>query len=162
MKKIVLLIGVATMLAFGGSASAGRQPVVGTFSFTDEVNVDDGVSAICGFTVTETDAGRGSFEVFFDSTGTPVRLQVEEHYTGVFSANGLTVNTSGATLARFDLNGGETDAGLNIKVTLPGGGILYMDRGRLVFDDNGNLVSESGPHPSLHGDIDGLCAVLTP
>jgi hypothetical protein len=55
-----------------------------------------------------------------------------------------------------------TDAGINIRVSLPGGGILYIDRGRLVFDDNGNLVSEAGPHPSLHGDFDGLCAALTP
>jgi hypothetical protein len=146
-------------IAFAGSV---KQPVIGSFTFTDETNVDPGLSATCGFTVTETDAGRGGFEVFFDSSGTPVRVQVEEHYTGFFSANGLTVDTAGATLSSFDLNGGETDAGINIRVSLPGGGVLYIDRGRLVFDDNGNLVSEAGPHPSLHGDIDGLCAALTP
>jgi hypothetical protein len=152
---------VAAALAFAGSASAQRQPVVGSFTLTD-TNVDPGVSGACGFTVTETDITKGRFEVFFDSTGTPVRVQVEEHYTGFFSANGLTVNTAGATLSIFGLNGGETDAGVNIRVSLPGGGILYIDRGRLVFDANGNLVSEAGPHPSLHGDFDGLCAALTP
>ena len=30
-----------------------------------------------------------AFEVFFDSTGTPVRLQVEENYTSVFTATVL-------------------------------------------------------------------------
>jgi hypothetical protein len=158
---IVAIAVVAAALAFAGSVSAQRQPSVGSFTFTD-VNVDPGLSATCGFTVTETDTTAGRFEVFFDSTGTPVRVEVEEHYTGFFSASGLTVDTAGATLSIFDLNGGETDAGINIRVSLPGGRILYIDRGRLVFDDDGNLVSEAGPHPSLHGDIDGLCAALTP
>ena len=87
---------------------------------------------------------------------------MEEHYIGIFTANGLAVDTAGAGLSIFDLHGGETDAGINIRVSLPGGGTPYLDRGRLVFDDNGNLVSEAGPHPSLSGDIDGLCAALTP
>jgi hypothetical protein len=160
-RSAMLAVLVLAGLALAGSASADRQPFVGSFTFTD-TNVDPGVSATCGFTVTETDTDMGRFEVFFDSTGTPVRAEVEVHYTGFFSANGLTVDTAGDTLSIFDLNGGETDAGINIRVSLPGGGILYIDRGRLVFDDNGNLVSEAGPHPSLHGDIDGLCAALTP
>jgi hypothetical protein len=161
-RSAVVAVLVLAGLAFAASASAQTQPITGRFTFTD-VNVDPGVSAACGFTVTETDTTKGSFEEFFDNTGTPVRLQVEENYTGVFSANGLTVDTAGASLARFDLvNGGETDAGINIRVSLPRGGILYIDRGRLVFDGNGNLVFEAGSHPSLHGDIDGLCAALTP
>jgi len=41
-------------------------------------------------------------------------------------------------------------------------GNLYLDRGHLIFDSSGNLTFEAGPHPSLHGDIDGLCAALTP
>jgi|SRR5215469_6362704 len=157
---LLISLGPTTMTgpAFAGSV---KQPVIGSFPIND-TNVDPGVSAACGFTVTETDTGHGRFEVFFDSTGTPVRAQVEENFTGVFAANGLTVDVAGATRMLFDLNGGETDAGINIRVSLPGGGILYIDRGRLVFDDNGNLVSEAGSHPSLHGDIDGLCAALTP
>jgi hypothetical protein len=150
--------GLSTEPAFAQSAN---QPVIGTFPITG-TNIDPGASATCGFTVTETDTGTGRYEVFFDSTGTPTRAQVEENYTGFFSANGLTVNTAGDTLSILDLNGGETDAGINIRVSLPGGGILYIDRGRLVFADNGNLVSEAGPHPSLSGDVTGLCAALTP
>ena len=157
---LLIGLGPATMTgpAFAGSV---KQPVIGSFVGI-ETEVDPGVSAACGFTVTETDTVKGHFEVFFDSTGTPVRAQVEENYTGVFTANGLAVDVAGAGRMLFDLNGGETDAGINIRVSLPGGGILYIDRGRLVVDDNGNLVFEAGHHPSLHGDIDGLCAALTP
>jgi hypothetical protein len=170
MRKLValgLLSAIAVLATMTGPlmgpafADSARQPAIGTFPIND-TNVDPGVTATCGFTVTETDTGAGRYEVFFDSTGTPIRAQVEQNYTGVFTANGLTVDTAGAGLSIFDLNGGETDAGMIIRVSLPGGGILYADRGRLVFDDNGNLVSEAGPHPSLHGDIDGLCAALTP
>ena len=166
MRKLIALglLSAAAMLAtMTGPAFAGsvKQPVTGSFQST-ETNVDAGVSAACGFTVTETDTTKGQFEVFFDSTGTPVRAQVEENYTGVFTANGLAVDVAGAGLGIFGINGGETNAGIDIRVSLPGGGILYIDRGRLVFDDNGNLVSEAGPHPSLHGDIPGLCAALTP
>ena len=166
MRKLIALGFLSTLAMLAtttGPAFAGsvKQPVIGTFPIND-TNVDPGASAACGFTVTETDTGTAHYEVFFDNTGTPVRAQVEENYTGVFSANGLAVNTAGAGLGIFDLNGGETDAGINIRVSLPGGGILYIDRGRLVVDDNGNLVSEAGPHPSLHGDIPGLCAALTP
>ena len=60
------------------------------------------------------------------------------------------------------INGAGTDTGLDIRVTIPGVGNLYLDRGHLIFDSSGNLTFEAGPHPSLHGDIDGLCAALTP
>ncbi len=155
---LATITGPLTGPAFAGSA---KQPVIGAFPI-DGTTVDPGVSATCGFTVTETVTGTGHYEVFFDSTGTPIRAQVHENLTGVFTANGLAVDVAGATLMILDLNGGETDAGVNIRVSLPGGGILYIDRGRLVFDDNGNLVSEAGPHPSLSGDVAGLCAALTP
>jgi hypothetical protein len=101
--------------------------------------------------------------VFFNDAGIPIRVNVEENVTGTFTVNGLTVYTAGDILIRFDLvDGTETDAGINIRVSLPGGGTLYIDRGRLVFDANGDLVTESGPHPSLYGDFPGLCAALTP
>src|ERR1700756_5223638 len=90
-------------LTFAGAASAQPQPVIGSFTST-ETNIDPGVSASCGFTVTETDTTIGHFEVFFDNTGAPIRAKLEENYTGFFSANGLTLNTAGAGLAIYDLN----------------------------------------------------------
>ena len=155
---LATITGLSAGPAFADSV---KQPVIGSFQSTQSF-IDPGASAACGFPVTDTETDTGHFEVFFDNTGTPVRAQVEETLTGVFTANGLAVDIAGASLSIFDLNGGVTDAGINIRVSLPGGGILYIDRGRLVFDDNGNLVSEAGPHPSLHGDFDGLCAALTP
>ena len=159
-RSIILLAVAAAAFALVGRASAAT-PSIGSFTSTVSV-IDPGASAACGFPVTDTETDRVHFEVFFDNTGTPVRAQVEENFTGVFAANGLTVDVAGAGRMLFDLNGGVTNTGIAIKVSLPGGGILYIDRGRLVFDNNGNLVFEAGFHPSLHGDIPGLCAALTP
>ena len=168
MRKLLGLFAALTALAATTALSAGpafagsaRQPVTGSFTI-NQTYVDDGASAACGFTITETDMGIGHYEVFFDSTGTPVRAQVEVHYTGVFTANGLTLNVAGDGLSIFDLNGGETQIGV-FKFSLTGGGVLTLEVGRLVFDDNGNLVFEAGPHPSLHGETASvLCPALTP
>jgi hypothetical protein len=158
---VVACMGVVAGLTYVGSASA---TVPATGRFTNPVSgIDDGVSATCGFQVLVTGTDTGSFQVFFDSTGTPVRLQIETVSTNTFSANGITIPFRSANKNTFNLiNGTGTDIGLDIRVTIPGVGNLYLDRGRLVFDSNGNLIFEAGPHPSLHGDIDGLCAALTP
>jgi hypothetical protein len=153
-----LSVGVALVVA---GQTRATTPVIGTFPI-DETFVDDGASAACGFPVTATITGTGHFQVFLNDAGIPIRLNVEENVTGTFTANGLTLYTAGNILSRFLVDGTETDAGINIRVSLPGGGKLYIDRGRLVFDANGDLVTESGSHPSLHGDFPGLCAALTP
>jgi hypothetical protein len=153
-------IAVALTLSFAGPAAA-TPAITGSFPI-DETFVDDGASAACGFPVTASNLGTARFEAFFDNTGTFVRLQVEENIVESFTANGITINGAGHTLTIISPNGDQTLVGLVIRVPLPGGGTLYLDRGRLVFDADGNLLSESGPHPSLHGDFDGLCAALTP
>jgi hypothetical protein len=33
--------------------------------------------------------------------------------------------------------------------------------GRLVFDAEGDLSLEAGPHPALHSDFAALCATLS-
>jgi hypothetical protein len=153
---------VAVALTLVAQTPAARSPVVGSFPI-DDTFIDHGASAACGFPVTGTDKGKGRFQLFFDSGGNPASVDVEEQVTGNFTANGITVPTASDNMKRYNLvNGSETDAGIEIRVFLPGGGILYIDRGRLIFDSNGNLVAEAGPHPSLHGDFPGLCKALTP
>jgi hypothetical protein len=153
---------VAGVLGLITAQASARAPIVGSFPI-DDTFIDDGASAACGFPVTATDQGTGHFQLFFDSHGNPSYVDVEEHVTGNFTANGLTVPTASDNMKRYNLvNGADTEQGIEIRVSLPHGGILYIDRGRLVFDGNGNLVSEAGPHPSLHGDFPGLCAALTP
>jgi hypothetical protein len=35
----------------------------------------------------------------------------------------------------------------------PGGGTVIADVGRLIFDDEGNVIFEARSHPALHGDF---------
>jgi hypothetical protein len=35
---------------------------------------------------------------------------------------------------------------------IDGGGTVIADVGRLVFDAEGHVIFEAGPHPALHGD----------
>lgn len=152
-----LSVGLALVVA---GQTRATTPVIGTFPVNETFIWD--MSAACGFPVTETITGTVRFELFFDNTGTPVRAQYEEQDTGTFTANGLTVSTAGHLVTVVDLvNGTATVTGVIIRTSLPTGGTIYLDRGRLVFDANG-LVFEAGPHPQLHGDVAGVCAALTP
>jgi hypothetical protein len=164
MKRAIALslTAAAATLTLAAQTPAARAPFVGSFPI-NATFIDDGASAACGFPVTATDKGEGRFQVFFDGSGNPASVDVEEQVTGNFAANGITVPTASDNMKRYNLvNGGETDAGIEIRAFLPGGAILYIDRGRLIFDGNGNLIAEAGPHPSLHGDFPGLCKALTP
>jgi hypothetical protein len=83
--------------------------------------------------------------------------------TTILSANGRSVTAVGHANASLDfVNGTETDTGLIIRADQPSGAPLYLDRGQLVFDPDCDLIFDAGPHPSLHGDLGGLCAALAP
>jgi hypothetical protein len=58
------------------------------------------------------------------------------------------------------VEGTETDVGLVLRVFLLGGGTVIADVGRLVFDAEGDVIVEAGPHPALHSDFLTLCAAL--
>jgi hypothetical protein len=144
------------------SATAGEtSPEIGTF-LVEETGVDPGASTACGFTVSVTLSGTGRFEVFFDQSGNPTRIQVEEKVTGTFGANGLVVNQAVHSVTVFDLTTGtEIDLGLVTRI-FGSNGTLQTEVGRLEFDADGNVIFEAGPHPALHGDFSALCAALTP
>lgn len=100
--------------------------------------------------------------MFFDQSGNPTRVQVEISNSGTFSGNGLVVNQVVHTVTVFDLTKGtEIDLGL-VDLIFGSNGTLQMEVGRLIFDADGNVIFEAGPHPALHGDFSALCAALTP
>jgi hypothetical protein len=156
-----LLAVVIAAFAFASKASAAT-PSMGTFTSTDtEI---DGISLVCGFPVIATTTESGRFQVFFDQSGNPIRLQVEESGSGTFTANGLSVNQTNHQINIVDLVAG-TNTQIGLLLHVSSGGTLFNERGLLIFDSNGNLTFEAGPHPSLDGDIavlQRLCAALTP
>ena len=152
---------VAIAVALGLAQSASATPTTGQFQF-DNTYVDDGASAACGFPVTFHQLDRGTYELFYDRQGSLTRVQVQTLTDGTVSANGITLQEHGRENNFYNvLTGTQMDASLEFRVWLPGLGVVTMDRGRLLFDADGNVVFEAGPHPALEGDFSALCAALT-
>jgi len=156
-------LAVAALIAVGANASVAlaAAPSIGTFTYTDTY-VDDGLTAVCGFPVTSTATTSGTFEAFFDQSGNLTRVQIEQSSSGTFTANGRSVDQTSHQVSLINkVDGTETDVGIIIHVSIPGGGTLFLDRGLLMFDSGGNLLFEAGPHPSFDGDVPaGFCAAL--
>jgi hypothetical protein len=161
--KVVALLGLAGVLTLAFTATAGAA-TPNTFRFPiNETFVDDGVSAVCGFTVTARLVGTATIEVMLDQSGNATRVQIHVNGTGTFSGNGKVIVQDENDNIFLDLvQGTTTDVGIPIRVYNPNGGLIYLDVGRLVFDANGDLTFEAGPHPSLHGATGCPFAALTP
>jgi hypothetical protein len=70
-------------------------------------------------------------------------------------------------LILFDKTQQLYEVGLVDSLKLPGGGVVQIDVGRIVwsfdaFFNGGAPTVEKGPHQALEGDFAALCAALTP
>ena len=160
-KLTIIVLGLAVALAVLAPTAAlatppdtFRIPVEGTF-------IDEGASAACGFDVLFEISGVQTVQVLYDAAGNPIRVQVHKNFEGTFSANGITLREIEHGQIFLDLvEGTDTEIGLLFRVFLSGGTAI-ADVGRLVFDAQGNVTFEAGPHPALHGDFAALCAALS-
>jgi hypothetical protein len=163
---IALLGALSTCLVLTATAGA-TSPSIGHFQFSGQ-DVDQGASAACGFQITDTFTDTGTFQVFFDAQGNPLRMQIITRSTGTVTANGITLLARGQDNLFFDIpNQTLMEVGLPGMDHLPGLGVVIRDAGRLVwsfdaFFNGGPPLVEEGPHPSLDGNIAALCAALTP
>jgi hypothetical protein len=124
--------------------------------------IDEGASAACGFPVEFDVSGVVTIQELYDAGGNLIRRQTHGNGEGTFSANGNTLRYIERGQIFIDPQAGtDTEVGLLFRVFLPGGGTAIADVGRLVFDAQGNLIFEAGPHPALHGDFATLCAALS-
>jgi hypothetical protein len=161
MRRVTMSLAAAVCLV-GLVPPAYATPTTG--SFEQEITyVDDGATAACGFTVTFHQLDRGTYQLFFDQQGDLTRVQVQTLVNGTATANGITLLVHGRENNFYDVvTGTQMDASLEFRVWLPGLGVVIMDTGRLLFDADGDVVFEGGPHPALEGDFAELCAALTP
>lgn len=90
-------------------------------------------------------------------------MQVEDRSHSTLSANGLTLVGFGSYNTFYDLvNGSSTETGLDVRFSVPGGGVVEIEVGRGVSDVNGNFVFLAGQEPLIEGNVGALCAALTP
>ena len=154
-----IALSVIAIAAIPAQAVAAARAVTGTFPIEDHF-VDPGPSDACGFPVTVDVTGIGRFEVLFDAAGNATNVIVHIARTGTFSGNGVTLQEFDRANLFFDLaSGGQRDAGIEFRVSA-GGAPLVFDRGRLLFDADGNVTFVAGPRPALDGDFQAVCAAL--
>ena len=127
---------------------AGNAPIAdcGTFLVWDEFELN--------FTGT----------VHFDQAGNPVRIV--EHISGIDRLynpdNGASFSGSFNQGEIVDPVAGQVAVnGIIFRITVPGGGAVFLDVGRFVFTFDDELVFAAGQHDFFAGDFAGLCAALT-
>ena len=75
-----------------------------------------------------------------------------------------TANAAADSLAAADAGNADgsvktrTDNGPYNKFTAPGGGIVWLDTGRIVLDGDFNILFEAGPHQN--GEFGAFCAAF--
>jgi hypothetical protein len=158
---------VALVLALPGQASADPPLIVEDVVFDGTPEVDEGLSALCGFPVTVAATGHFTGTVFFDSDGEFRVFKGQPSFRQTFESPYGTVETS--------------DRGIDKTTVTPDGDVLVFGTGihlkvkgmtsavglwRLTIDaDSGELIAEE-----YHGNFDvtaseigtRLCDMLGP
>jgi hypothetical protein len=159
MRRLALLVGLITSFAFAGTAAA-VQPT----TTTQQLHRSSPHFLSCpGFdVVAEFDLTRVS-TTFYDSDGNPIRIARHLSYAGSLS-NPLTTKSlpdEGNVLVTIDLVAGTTTFDGKGRVdTVPGLGVIFHVSGRMMFDAEGDLVFEAGPHDDLDNNLGRLCSYL--
>jgi hypothetical protein len=97
------------------------------------------------------------------AVGRSIGLDVHRDFceVAINEANGTTADLQQNLVVFVDLETGqETWAGLRIKGTMPGGGALILDVGRVVFDSSGTPIFEAGQHQLIHEEFEDFCAAM--
>lgn len=159
---LACVIAVASALSPGHAGANSDRTITGRFPIELNEAVFEPESSVCGFPISAEMTGEGIFQLFLDANGDFLRAHVHLSVKGTLTANGVSVRLGRSVNQFFELDGTVTEVGLVFRDSAPGVGVVLMDRGRLVFDGNGELVFEAGPHPQLHGDFGELCSALAP
>jgi hypothetical protein len=161
MRKLILVSMAAAIAVLAPTAALATPPDTIRIPHEDTF-IDEGASAACGFPVLADISGVQTIQFLYDAAGNLIRVQIHGNTEGTFSANGITLRQIERGQIFIDLvEGTDTEVGLLFRVFLPDGGTVIADVGRLVFDAEGNVIFEAGPHPALHGDFAALCAALS-
>jgi hypothetical protein len=164
MRRVWLpLAGVVVILAATTSAqTASANTQVRTAFYIDDTVVDSG---LCTFDVTSRFAGWVTSTDYYDNSGSLYKT-ISKGRPGPFrvtaTANGTTLtqqNVSFTEVVTYNPDGSVrtlTDTGLYNKFTVPGGGIVWLDTGRIVVDGDFNVLFVAGPRQN--GDFTAFCA----
>jgi len=161
-RRFLMFTSLTTLMAIGFASPAfARQPDVQTFH---NEGTDHVITSCGNFLAIEKNWVQDiRVTTYFDNEGNPVRVQVHVDFDGTVmnSVTGLSLKDPAHYTAIVDLKTGtETDVGLIYGITVPGKGIAVLDAGKVVFDAEGNITFEAGPHQLLHEGHSIICDAL--
>ena len=158
-KLLTLALGTAATFLMPGAAFAAT-PDMGRFDngYNSFVDTEVCAPAPFGFDVNATEHEYGSFQVFFDRDGNVARVLVHLNYDAWISANGKTIveQDTWTFIATPDAS---RSVGLTVQIK-GADGMVQLDAGMIVFDENGDVAYVRGPHPQALGET--FCPALVP
>jgi hypothetical protein len=156
----LMIVAAFALLAAPATASASASRQVDLISVDSTFQTD----SFCSFPLTEHQSGTYQVATFFDTAGDPTKaiITVRSHYTVSLSGNGKTLSgvQSYAEMDVFNSDGDTVSVarmGVIWQFRIPGGGLVLVETGRIVYDEDGNVVFEAGPHPVSDGATEALC-----
>jgi hypothetical protein len=159
LRRGAILAGLATVGLVGVNAPAAlaAAPTFEQFqgSFTD---VD---SQTCGFPITINENFTSDVQFFYDQQGNLIRSLAHIKLRGTDSANGISLPDTADFTHTFDFTTGiNGDLGVTTHVIIPNGGTVLTEAGRVLSDEQGNLLFVAGNHQAISGDVSAYCAAL--
>jgi hypothetical protein len=156
--RALAVAAVGMLLLFTSTAAFAAPPVVSTREVSGT-----GTFSCGSFEVQEEYTYRVRTTRFYDNQGSLVRGISHLSWKGY-----LTNTTTGQTLMDHTERINHVDfttynyssTGLLWGITVPGRGIVVQDIGRLVFDENGNIIFQAGTFQVLYGGYDVVCAAF--
>ncbi|MGH2660064.1 MAG: hypothetical protein ACRDHS_10465 [Actinomycetota bacterium] len=141
-----------------GATPAKLRPATASLSFEDSF-VDEGT---CAFDIAGSFEVRVRFIVFFDEKGDPAKtithVNFEATLENLVTGTILIEQESLTEFEDFEANT-FTVVGLPIRFRAPDGRFIIRNAGKVVFDEDDNIIFEGGPHPELHFGFD-ICEAL--
>jgi len=160
-KRLILttLTSIMMVLSLVVPASADQPDKI---TFTVEITQVDNTS--CDFPFLEEFEGRITITTYFDSGGDPIRVMLHLPFDGTLTnqETGTSVSATQDLIVVEDLEAGTTTfVGVRFRVNFPGLGHVLLDVGKIVFDADGNVIFEAGPHQVINEDFEAFCEVLS-
>lgn len=153
----VVAVGIAFLVMWSsapaGAAAPKTQRVDDSFAFT---------SNLCSFPIRVRTRITGIETLFFNNQGDTLRDELHLFVYAVWRnpSSGKWVIESDHVNNVIYPDNGFTNIGLNFRLSLPGGRTVLIDAGKLVFNEDGEVIFEAGKHQVSDGDVGALCAAL--